>query len=355
MWVVLQSSTVYRHMIRKKHQDESGINVNLHYNHAMKRIVIAAAIHDGMRGYEYGIVAELFGLIRPGMDKFWYDFRPCRVERGELTSSHGLIFQPKYGLSELERAHTVIVPAWRSPDAVPKPAFIRSLQNAWKRGARIVSICSGAFVLGHAGLLDNRRVTAHWMHTDQLQHMFPKARVVKDRLYVHDGRILTSAGSSAGLDLSLSIIRNDFGVEVATTVARRMVAPTHREGGQSQYIEPTILSTDDEDFGPILDWMSANLVEPFTLEQITDRFAMSLRTFQRRFRNLTGQAPLNWINQQRVNKARALLETTDLPIDHVADRSGLGSAANLRKHFGRVLATTPSAYRSAFTATNARG
>ncbi|MFK7822492.1 MAG: helix-turn-helix domain-containing protein [Planctomycetaceae bacterium] len=315
----------------------------------MKHKNVAVAIFDGFPGYEYGIVADLFGLIRPGMEKFWYDFRPCRVERGELRSSHGLTFQPTHGLSDLENAHTVIVPGWRSPDAVPKPAFIRSLQTAWERGARIVSVCSGAFVLGHAGLLNNKRVTAHWMHTDQLQSMFPKARVVKDRLYVHDGRILTSAGSSAGLDLLLSIIRNDFGVDVATTVARRMVAPTHREGGQSQYIEPTVLATDDEDFGPILDWMSSNLTEPFTLEQIADRFAMSLRTFQRRFRNLTGQAPLNWLNQQRVNRARALLETTDLSIDHVADRSGLGSAANLRKHFDRQLGTTPSAYRSAFT------
>lgn len=315
----------------------------------MKRKTVVAAIYDGLLGFEYGIVAEFLGLVRPGMEKFWYDFRPCRVERGELKSTHGLTFQPKYDLSDLENAHTVVVPGWRSPDAVPKPAFIRSLQAAWKNGARIVSVCSGVFVLGHAGLLDNRRVTAHWLHTDQLQRMFPKARVLKDRLYTHDGRIMTSAGCSAGYDLSLSIIRNDFGVEVATTVARRMVAPTHREGGQSQYIEPTVLSTDDEDFGPILDWMSANLTEPFTLEQIADRFAMSLRTFQRRFSNLTGQAPLNWLNRQRVNRARALLETTDLPIDHIADRSGLGSAANLRKHFHRVLGTTPSAYRSAFT------
>lgn len=152
------------------------------------------------------------------------------------------------------------------------------------------------------------------------------------------------------MDLCLSIIRNDFGVEVANTVARRMVAPTHREGGQSQYVEPTVLSTEDEGFGPVLDWMTTNLSQPFTLEQVADQFALSLRTFQRRFRNLTGQAPLAWINQQRINKARAILETSDLSIDQVADRSGLGSAANLRKHFKRVLGTTPSSYRSTFNA-----
>ena len=339
---------------------KSGINVNIRYNYAMKRKTLAVAIYDGLLGFEYGIVAELFGLVRPGMENFWYDYQPCRVERGELKSSHGFTIQPKHGLFDLENAHTIIVPGWRAPEvrgptpkrsAVPGPAFVRSLQTAWKRGARIVSICSGAFVLGHAGLLNGKRATAHWLHLDQLQETYPKAKVVKDRLYVRDGRILCSAGCTAGLDLCLSIIRNDFGVDVANTVARRMVAPAHREGGQSQYVEPTVLSTEDEDFGPVLDWMSSHLTEPFTLDQVADQFALSLRTFQRRFRNLTGQAPLAWANQQRINKARAILETSDLSIEQVADRSGLGSAANLRKHFKRVLGTTPRAYRSAFNST----
>jgi AraC family transcriptional activator FtrA len=330
----------------------------------MKRKTLAVAMYDGLLGFEYGIVAELFGLVRPGMEKFWYDYQPCRVERGELRSSHGFTIQPKHGLSDLEKAHTIIVPGWRSPEvrspapkrsAVPSSAFVRSLQTAWKNGARIVSICSGAFVLGHAGLLNGKQATAHWLHLDQLQQSFPKAKVVKDRLYVRDGRILCSAGCSAGLDLCLSIIRDDFGVDVANTVARRMVAPTHREGGQSQYAapdnRPTVLSTEDEDFGPVLDWMTSNLTEPFTLDQVADQFALSLRTFQRRFRHLTGQAPLAWVNHQRINKARAILETSDLSIEQVADRSGLGSAANLRKHFKRVLGTTPRAYRSAFNST----
>jgi AraC family transcriptional activator FtrA len=339
---------------------KSGINVNLRYNYAMKRKTLAVAIYDGLLGFEYGIVAELFGLVRPSMEKFWYDYQPCRVERGELRSSHGFTIQPKHSLSDLEKAHTIIVPGWRSPEvrspapkrsAVPGPAFVRSLQTAWKNGARIVSICSGAFVLGHAGLLNGKQATAHWLHLDQLQRTFPKSKIVKDRLYVRDGRILSSAGCSAGMDLCLSIIRNDFGVEVANTVARRMVAPTHREGGQSQYVEPTVLKTEDEDFGPVLDWMNSNLTEPFTLDQVADQFALSLRTFQRRFQHLTGQSPLAWVNHQRINKARAILETSDLSIEQVADRSGLGSAANLRKHFKRVLGTTPRAYRSTFNST----
>lgn len=326
----------------------------MRYDRAMKRKAVVAAAYDGMLGFEYAIVAELFGRVRPGFESFWYDFKTCRVERGELTSSHGLTFRPKHGLAELERAHTVIVPGWRSPDEVPRPAFIKALQAAWKRGARIVSVCSGAFVLGHAGLLDGKRVTAHWMHADQLAQMFPKASVVRDQLYVHDGRILSSAGSSAGLDLCLSIIRNDMGVDVASTVARRMVAPTHREGGQSQYVEHAVLTTEDEELGPIIDWMTIHLSEPFAIEEVADRFAVSLRTLQRRFRNLTGQSPLNWLNHQRVNRACALLEATDLTIEQVADRSGLGSAANLRKHFDRVLKTTPSGYRSAFSSKGSR-
>lgn len=312
------------------------------------RKTIAVAIYDGMLGFEHSIVAELFGLIRPGTESFWYDYRPCRVERGILRSTHGADFQPKSGLRQLESADTVIVPGWRSVEESPKPAFVRAIQAAAQRGARVVSICSGAFVLGHAGLLNGRRVTTHWLYTDRLQQMFPSAKVLTDRLYVHDGQVLSSAGSSAGLDLCLSIIRTDFGVDVANSVARRMVSPTHREGGQSQYVEPTVLSTEDEDFGPIFDWMKNHLQDSFSLEQVADHFAISLRTFHRRFRNLTGQAPLAWITGERVNRARSLLESTNLSVDQVAMRSGLGTAANLRKHFDRVLHTTPSAYRSSF-------
>ena len=315
---------------------------------------IAVAVYDGLLGFEYGIVAELFGLVRPGLEESWYEYMPCRVERGELTTTHGLTLRPAFGLKQLASADTVVIPGWRRPgDGVlhherPKPAFLDALQTAFNHGARIISVCSGAFVLGHAGLLDGRRVAAHWLHTDELQQAFPKARVVKDSLYVHDGPISSSAGSSAGMDLCLSIIRQDFGVDVANRVARRMVAPVHREGGQSQYVEPSVLSTDDEEMGPVLDWITEHLAEPVTLNEIAEEFAMSLRTFQRRFTSLTGVAPLTWINRKRVNLARKMLEATDLSMDQIAFQSGLGSTANMRKHFFRILETTPSAYRSAF-------
>lgn len=314
----------------------------------MTRHTIAAAIYDGLLGFEYSIVAELFGLVRPGLEDRWYDFRPCRVERGPLRSTHAAVLEPAHGLRQLQSADTVVIPGWRTPSTPPRPAFVHALQQAHDRGARLVSVCTGAFVLGHAGLLDGRRVTTHWLWADQLQELFPRADVATDRLYVHDGQIASSAGSSAGMDLCLSIIRADFGLEVANYVARRMVAPTHREGGQSQYVQPAVLSTDDEDFGPVLDWMQLHLEESWTLEQIATEFAMSLRTFQRRFRSLTGLAPLSWLNAQRVSRARSLLESTDLSVDQIAHRTGLGTAANLRKHFARVMQTTPSAYRSAF-------
>ncbi|MEZ6093966.1 MAG: helix-turn-helix domain-containing protein [Pirellulaceae bacterium] len=320
----------------------------------MKRKTIAVAIYDGLLGFEYGIVAELFGLVRPGLEKSWYEFKPCRVERGSMSTTHGLTFEPVYGLKELAAANIVIVPGWRRPaddflpHERPKPAFLESIRAAYKNGARVISVCSGVFVLGHAGLLDGRKVTAHWLHTEELQKTFPRAHVIGDSLYIHDQRISTSAGSSAGLDLCLSIIRQDFGVDVACMVARRMVAPVHREGGQSQYVEPTVLSAEDEEMGPVLDWMTMHLSETFSLNDVADRFCLSLRTFQRRFKVLTGVAPLVWINQNRINCARNLLETTDLSVEQVASRSGLGSAANLRKHFERFVGTTPSAYRSSF-------
>lgn len=319
----------------------------------MTRKIIAAAIYDGLLGFEYGIAAEMFGLVRPGMEKNWYDFRPCRVEKGELTSTHGLSFSPRHGLRQLVEADTVIVPGWRRPKTgddhkPPQTAFIKALRAAHDNGARIISICSGVFALGYAGLLDRKKVTSHWLHTEELQRQFPGANVIRDRLYVHDGQISTSAGSSAGLDLCLSIIRKDFGVDVASCIARRMVAPVHREGGQSQYIETPVLAVDDPEFGPIFDWLNENMAKTFTLKQVADRFSMSLRTFQRRFQQLTGCPPLNWINKNRVSLAQGLLESTDQSMEQIAHHSGLGSTANMRKHFARILGTTPSAYRSTF-------
>ncbi len=332
-------------------QNTSGINVIHGYNCAMirnTRPVVAAAIYDGLPGFEYAIAAELLGLVRPGLEDSWYDFRPCRVESGPLKSSHGFVLKPAGGRAELVQADTVLIAGWRDPQQRPRPAFLNAVIDAYENGARLVAICTGAFVLGYAGLLDGRRATTHWLHAELFQQRFPQVELLDDSLYVHDDRISTSAGSAAGMDLCLSIIRADFGVDVANLVSRRMVAPVHREGGQSQYVQPAVMEADDGDFGPVLDWMSRHLQEPVSVGQIARKFSMSLRTFQRRFRNLTGLPPLVWISQQRVARARNLLEVSDLGIDQIAWDCGFGSAANLRKHFARHLNVTPSAYRSSF-------
>lgn len=312
--------------------------------------VLAVAIYNGLLGFEFSCVAEMFGLVRPGLEDSWYDFRLCRVERGKLESSHGLAIQPKFGLNDIRNANTIVVPGWRDPTEKPKPAFLNALVAAYRNGARIVSVCTGAFVLAHAGLLNGKRATTHWLHADYFRKQFPKIELLDDAIYIHDGSISTSAGSSAGLDLCLSIIRSDYGVEVANMVARRMVAPGHREGGQSQYAEPEILDASDSEFGPVLDWIASNLSKPITLEQTAEQFDISLRTLHRRFNEITGLSPLAWISQQRINLARKLLETSDLSIEQIASKSGLGSAANLRKHFDRQLRLTPSVYRSTFKA-----
>jgi len=217
-----------------------------------------------------------------------------------------------------------------------------------------MSICTGVFPLAYAGLLDGRSATTHWLSTEDLQRSFPKISVQEDALYLHDdappGQISTSAGSAAGLDLCLAIVRQDFGLEIANTVARRMVAPVHREGGQSQYVQAPAGIAEDEGFGPVLDWMIQHLDESLEVESLARQFGFSLRTFQRRFKELTGSSPHRWLIQQRVTKARELLESSDRSVEQVATLSGLGSAANLRKHLGHHLGTTPRAYRSAFRA-----
>jgi len=318
--------------------------------------LIAAAAYNGLLAFEYSIARELLGRDRRDLDDEWYDFRLCRVERGRLSSSHGLGIRPEGTADELASADTVLVAGWRETLERPSESFLEALREAHDNGARIVTICTGVFPLAYAGLLDGRRATTHWMHAPTLRESFPRIDVDEDALYIHDdegpGRISTSAGCAAGLDLCLSVIREDFGLAIANTVARRMVAPVHREGGQSQYVEAPAGTFQDDNFGPMLDWMIEHIDESVPVGDVAQRFGFSLRTFQRRFKNVTGLTPHQWLIQQRVNRARELLESSDKSIEQVATLSGLGSAANLRKHLAQHLGTTPRAYRSAFRAAN---
>jgi transcriptional regulator GlxA family with amidase domain len=241
------------------------------------------------------------------------------------------------------------VPHAHLRSGLPLPAeLVEETGRAAAAGARMASLCSGAFVLAAAGLLDGWRATTHWPHADTLARRHPEVEVDASVLYVDDGDVLTSAGRSAGLDLCLHLVRRDLGAHVANQVARRMVVPAHRPGGQSQYIEMPVPDRDEGGLGPLLQWATAHLDRPLTVDDLAQRAAMSTRTFLRRFHAATGTTPLRWLLDQRPARAQALLESTDLPIDQVGERSGLGSAANLRRHFGLNVGVTPSEYRRAF-------
>ncbi|GIH92257.1 GlxA family transcriptional regulator [Planobispora siamensis] len=305
--------------------------------------------------YEVSIPCTVFGQPHPDLADPWYDLRLCGMGEGRSgLAGSWLTVRTDYGLDGLAGADTVIVPS--VPDAcvedgapVP-PALVAALRRAHAAGARIVSLCTGAFALAEAGLLDGRRATAHWMHTAQLAERYPNVRVDDSVLYVDEGDVLTSAGLTAGLDLCLHLVRRDLGAHIANQLARRMVVPAHRPGGQAQFVDLSVPATDDQSLGPVLEWAGAHLDEPLTVEELARRAAMSPRTFYRRLRASTGMTPLQWLLNQRLARARSLLESTDLPITEVGELSGLGTANNLRHHFLKQLGVSPSDYRRAFPA-----
>ncbi len=306
--------------------------------------------------YELSIPCTVFGKPQPDLADPWYDLRLCGTGAGagaqDGAEGHGLSLRTRYGLDDLADADTVIVPSVPDPcvdEGKPLPQeLVAALRRAHDAGARMVSLCTGAFALAEAGLLDGRRATAHWMHTAQLAERYPKVHVDESVLYVDDGDVLTSAGLTAGLDLCLHLVRRDLGAHVANQLARRMVVPAHRPGGQAQFIELSVPPSDDEGLAPVLEWARANLDRPLTVADLARRALMSPRTFYRRLQAATGTTPLQWLLDQRLGRARSLLESTDLPIEKVGELSGLGTANNLRHHFLRHLGVSPSDYRRAF-------
>lgn len=304
--------------------------------------------YDGLTPFEFGVACEVFGRARPELAVPWYRFAICAAAPGPVTTDTGFAVLVSSGLEGVDGADTVIVPPTEAHDSLA-PAVLDALRRAHGRGARLVSLCTGAFVLAEAGLLDGRRVTTHWTECATLASRHPTVTVDPKVLYVDDGDILTSAGSAASIDLCLHVVRSDFGSEVATHVARDLVVPPHRAGGQAQYIEAPLPERGDGDlFASSFAWLEEHLAEPVTIEDLASRAAMSPRTFARRFRATTGATPYQWLLRQRLALAQRLLETDDAPIDFVARASGFGTATNLRKHFQRVLCTGPQAYRRAF-------
>lgn len=309
---------------------------------------VAVLAYDGLCTFEFGIAVEIFGLHRPEMGKNWYEFTVCAVDRGPLRATGGIVVQPASGLRALRDAGTIVVPGWRSIGEPPPAALSKALREAYARGARLLSICSGVFVLAASSLLDGKRATTHWRYADELQARYPAVQVEPDVLYVDDGRILTSAGSAAGIDLCLHVVRQDFGAEAANRVARRLVVPPHRDGGQSQYAAAPIRPEPGRGLARVMDWAGENLHEALTVDDLAREARMSPRTFARRFREETGTTPHRWLTQQRVLAAQHRLEATRDSIDDVALAVGFDSAATLRFHFRRSLGITPTTYRRRF-------
>jgi transcriptional regulator GlxA family with amidase domain len=277
-----------------------------------------------------------------------FDFAVCGSRVGEVRTSAGFSLRVEHDLSRLEQADLVAIPALPRDEPVP-PGVVEALQAAVARGARVMSVCTGAFLLGAAGLLEGRECTTHWMYTDELAARFPGARVVPEVLYVDADPVVTSAGSAAGLDASLHLWRKEFGAATAGQVARRMVVPPQRDGGQAQFIRSPVPDCDAETLGPLLTWITQHLHEPLDIETLAAHVAMSTRTFARRFRAETGTTPHAWVTRQRVLRAEELLERSDRSVDWVADEVGFGNAATLRHHFTRIRGVSPQQYRRTFS------
>jgi transcriptional regulator GlxA family with amidase domain len=313
--------------------------------------LVAAILGSRVAAFELGTAHEVFGIDRSEYASPWYRFRVIGAVDPTVPVSDGDWYvSTPYTLDDLDDVETVILPVWPGRAEPAPPELLDALRAVHDRGGRLVSVCTGAYLLAQAGLLDGRRATTHWMYTDDFTARYPAVEVDRDVLWVDAGDgIYTSAGTAAGIDLCLHIVRLDHGAEVANRVARRMVVPPQRDGGQAQFVDAPVppLPTDDP-IGRTLDWVIAHLDQPMTVEDMAARAMLSPRSFARRFRSATGTTPVQWLLRQRVLHAQRLLETSDLSVDRVAEKCGFGTATALRAHFRRIVGTTPTAYRRAF-------
>ena len=319
-------------------------------NESANHLVVALA-YDRLCTFEFGCVTEFFALERPELDIDWYRFAVCALERGPLRAAGGITVQAPYTLAMLDRAQTIVIPGWRDADELPPKALLNKLSAAYARGARLCSICSGVFVLAASGVLDGKRVTTHWRYAERLQQRYPSVIVEPQALYVDEGRILTSAGSAAGLDMLLHLVRRDHGPAVANRVAQRLVVAPHREGGQAQFVPRPMPPDEASRLAQLMDWVRANPGREHSVESLADKASMSPRTLQRQFREATGMGPYEWVLRERVAVARDLLESRPrLAIARIAELAGFGSEESMRRHFRRIALTSPTAYRAKFGA-----
>jgi len=318
---------------------------------------VAAVVLDGFEPFELGVLCEVFGTDRTDEGLPGYDFAVVAGEDGPLRSAAGFALQTAFGLERLEQADLIAVPATSDARCMrgdwPEP-LLAALRRAADRKACVLSVCTGAFVLGAAGLLDGRGCTTHWRHAARLARMYPAAKVDPSVLYIDDETVVTSAGTAAGIDACLYLVRKEQGSRIANAIARRMVVPPHRDGGQAQYVERPVAEPDCDTLGEVIEWMQHNLDRAITVDELASLAAMSPRTFARRFVQETGTTPQRWLTGQRILLAQQLLEETDEIVDVIAERAGFGNAATLRHHFRAWRATTPNAYRRAFRAATPR-
>lgn len=317
----------------------------------MRSRTIAVVAFDGISPFHLAVPCVVFAEDRRSIGMPRFDVRVCGFERRRLSTSAGFGIEAPHGLDVLAEAGTVIVPSWRDPKERPPEMLLAALRQAHARGARVIGLCLGAFVLAEAGLLDGRRATTHWAWAEEFSRRFPQVNLDAGALYVDEGKVLTSAGTAAGIDCCLHLVREQLGAEVANRLARRLVMPPHRAGGQAQFIEQPVPKDGGGDrLQATLDWAARHASEPLSLEALARHSAMSTRTFTRRFRAATGTTFKRWLIEQRLTRARRLLETTDLPVERIAADTGFGTALSMRLHFASQIGTSPVAYRRSFRA-----
>jgi AraC family transcriptional activator FtrA len=321
----------------------------------MPRPTVSVLAYDGMTAFEAGIVIEVFGLVWPDIEQPWYELKVCTETPDPIRVLGGATLSSPHGLDEFAAADTVVIPSVADPHGETSKELIEALRNAHARGARIVSICSGAFALAAAGLLDGRRATTHWRYAELLRDRYPAVLVDPEPLYTDEGDVLTSAGCAAGLDLAMHLVRKDFGAAVANAVARRLVIQPYRAGGQAQYIEsPVPPEPDDASVARSLGWALEHLAEPIGVPDLAGQAGLSPRTYLRHFVRATGTTPGKWLIAQRLQVAVAMLETGDAPVEEIALAAGFSTSVTLRHHFSKQLQTSPSAYRRTFRASRQR-
>ena len=316
----------------------------------MKDHLVVALAYDNLCTFEFGCTVEMFSLARPELGVDWYRFAVCGERKGVVRAAGGISVHVPHGLAMLGRAGTIVIPGWQGVDVAPSPALIRRLVAAHERGARIATICSGVFLLAATGLLDGKAATTHWRYADLLQQRHPRIAVQANALYVDEGSLVTSAGSAAGLDMMLHLVRRDHGPRVANQVAQRLVVPPHRLGDQAQFVARPMPLDEAARLARLTDRVRAHPAEDWTLTSMADRAAMSVRTLQRQFRQSLGMSPVDWLVRERVELARQMLETSARPLVQVASLAGFGSDESFRRHFRLATGVSPQAYRRQFDA-----